>query len=215
MMRRVCFVLTAGAAFVAAGGFAAGGGTATWAASRIIDRTFVCSVPVRGMPVLEVWGQAGGHEMVYQATGRKQKAAAYATLRVGFSEDLVSVAASMGPGWGVSIKREYCMPARRRIPLSSRGLASYAPGRFGDEFECAVPKEILVRIRAVFRAPIVLQRGRTQLGNSSRRVLRAAELAMQAGVAARTRAGKPIALATAHESGKVRLFTAARSCVPD
>jgi hypothetical protein len=218
MMRRTCFALTAGAALLCAGAFAADGGTTTEAASPIIDRTFVCSVPARGTPVLEVWGQAGGHEIVDQASGRKQKAAAYANLRVvrvGFSEELVGVAASMGPGWGVSINREYCIPVRRRIPLSNHGLASYAAGPFGDEFECSVPKQILVRVPAVFRAPTVLLRAGVPHGNRSRRVLRAKELTIQASLAARTQAGKPIAFATAHESGKVRLFTAARNCIAD
>ena len=91
-------------------------------------------------------------------------------------------------------------------PLSTRGLTGGSASPFGDEYECAVPKRVLIRIRATFRAPTTLRR--TAL------YLEADGIVTRAQIAVRTASGTPVSYATVSESGRARLFVAG-TCIPD
>jgi hypothetical protein len=95
-----------------------------------------------------------------------------------------------------------CRPARTSVPLSPRGLAGGAASQLGERFECVVPRRVVVRIRAEFRAPVSLRRGGTANALRSGRV------------AVRSASGKPIVYADVFESGRARLFLAG-NCVRD
>ena len=101
-----------------------------------------------------------------------------------------------------------CKPAsKRRIPLSARGLSGGVADYFGDAFDCPAPRRVFVRTRGIFRTPSSLQLDRESLNLTTDAPVQRASFAV------RTTSGKPLAFASVNESGKARIFTAA-SCRP-
>jgi hypothetical protein len=90
--------------------------------------------------------------------------------------------------------------------LGTGDLRSRSPGASAVEFQCAAPPRVLVRVRAVFRAP-------TSVESASEALSAQGEIS-EASIAVRTQAGKPPALGSVSGSGKARLF-ASRSCLED
>lgn len=180
-------------------------------ASKIIDRTVVCSITPGSVRELDVEARSGTRDFSDRSKWRFLP-------HVGFHDPRTSAAkltsASMSVG-GPYIGREpgsssdtfllgaACRTASTRVPLSSARLSGGAASPFGDEYDCVVPAKVFVRVRAVFRAPTTLRRSRTPGGGI---YYFARERIREGAIAISTLSGKPIALATAHESGRARLF---------
>jgi hypothetical protein len=192
---------------------ASGGGGA---ASRIIDRTFSCSVTRQaGARVLTVTAVSGFRDPDKPADWKWQPGAALGDR----DGSLVSFAAGV-PNQNareqrvrmLAINPASCRPASGRLALSPRGLvggrASQLQG--SDTYECRVAGNVLVRVRAVFRAATTLSSdryfGRRILAVPTSAVVREARLAVRAP------AGRPLVYADVLESGRARLFTA-RGCI--
>jgi hypothetical protein len=218
-MARIRRVFTVAAAFLVAAAAATGSGTATSSApARVVDRTFSCAVArYEGARMLDVVAVSGYRDPDQPAEWEWQPAA-WALDRVGSS--LASVTAGAPP---LQVRRQRIpmlavVPAKCRpsegIPFSRRGLvggpASQLQG--SDRYECRAGSRVLVRVRAVFRAPTTFTtqryRGRVILATPPDAVVREGRLAI------RTLEGKPLVDADVHESGRARLFTAA-SCLAD
>ena len=105
----------------------------------------------------------------------------------------------------VGISGRNCNPTRAPIPVSPAGLRGGGAAALGSELKCDVPRRVLVRIRAVL---------------SSRASLHGREFesvhvpVVEAKLAARTLAGKPLTYASVSQKGKATLFTA-KGCVAE
>jgi hypothetical protein len=182
------------------------------AAVSVVDRTFVCSVPVfGGIREAKLAGTAG-----IRARPGAWQSLANAEVRPGGPFDgtfvWVSAGAPVPPDARstLAIRTDLCKRASTRIPLSPNGLSGSPASPYGDTYACEVPREILLRLRAEFRgsAGLTTRRinGRPTL--VTRSPLRVAQLAT------RTRSGKQIAYAQVLERGTARLF-AGRGCYSD
>lgn len=194
------------------------GGSATAAPSRLVDRTFSCSVgSTLGARILKVSARSGFRA---PETPRKWKWLAAAGLG-GRDGSYVSVSAGAPPPlaarslpwrW-LEVELERCSSSRARIPLSPRTLIGGAADQIGsDRYECQAPSRVLVRVRARFEVATTLRRqrryGKPWLTTPT------AVVVQEASFAVRTPTGKPIAFAEVLQSGRARLFTAP-SCAPD
>jgi hypothetical protein len=195
-----------------------GGGTAS---AQVIDRTLSCSVKNREV---EVRAHAG-----FRDDGIWQNLA-FAIVRTGFVTSRAAVLddalawVSAGrtahetnlENEGTALSAQYygtlaenrgaCRPVTRRVPLTTKGLRGGPVGALAEQFDCAAPRRVLVRLRAVRQRPAPFFRDRHFL--KTRGDLAAGFLAV------RTQSGRPLAFATVSESGKARLFTA-RSCIEE
>lgn len=181
------------------------------AASRIVDRTVICAISSSPQREIDVQAQSG-----VRLFGDPSK---WKTLPIASVYDPRSASpqtyAWIVAGWppippepGRPVRTDAlsyptgCRPSSSRVPLSTAGLTGGPATQFGDEYDCVVPQRILLRIRGVFYAPAVIRRQRTEHVDH----LFARGRVREGSLAIRTLSGKPIALATVHESGKTRLF---------
>jgi len=181
-------------------------------ASRVLDRTVLCSTSTSGgLYEVEARAHAGIHE-----TPSRWKQLPFAVASTGsigsrllaLSDSLAWITAG-SPSAATTIDVEFRMTEARSsktIPLSAQGLRGSAASPFEDEFDCAVPRRVLVRVRATLEAPAELR--------LSRGFLRTSVPAKEAALAVRTQSGKPLMYATVSQSGMSRLFTGP-TCVPD
>ncbi len=205
---RVAVLIVLATAAVAAGGLSAHADAAP-TASKLVDRTLVCTTGVHGgARVIYLRAQTAFGE------GKQLDWLAQATV-AGVGQPLPTkpnyrpTLAGMTAGWpvappltsgGVGFDAVRCTSARSRAPLSSRGLVGGAAGQFGDEYSCVVPKSIVIRIRATFRAPVAFELRRGYY-SADERVVRGQ-------LAVTTRTGKLLVYADVAEAGgKARLFT--------
>jgi hypothetical protein len=191
--------------------------SALQAPTRIIDRTLVCSVADGNPREIQVQALSGTRLFGDRSKWKLRPHGAFHDPRAA-SPAGSQTSAWVTAGWppheeigrppsAVSLAySRRCRPSGSRVPLSRAGLSGGAASPNGDEYDCIVPGRILVRIKAIFRAPASLSRYRFgQL---------AARGAVQEGyLAIRSQSGKQIALATVHESGKARLFVGS-TCGP-
>ncbi len=101
----------------------------------------------------------------------------------------------------IGVRRELCRSSKAAVPLASAGLRGGGAPPLGAEYDCAAPRRVLLRIRAVLRGPASLRGSEFQ---SSHVPIREAKIAV------RTLAGQPLSYAEVRESGKATLFTARR-----
>lgn len=200
---------------------AAGSAEARPAATYVLDRTYACAVPLHGgIYKLEPRAHPGIR------SGRAWNKLAYASLRAGVfsggTGNLLAWVSGGRPAPETTVDQEFwtfdvrtygtigidgrqCNPTRAALPFSRKGLRGGAAAALGSELGCAAPRRILVRIRAVL---------------ASRGALHGREFetvhvpVVEAKLAARTPAGKPLSYATVSQSGKATLFTA-KGCVPE
>jgi hypothetical protein len=109
---------------------------------------------------------------------------------------------------GLAISASRCTARRGRVPLVPAGLRSEPATRLGDAYECAVPRQVVLRVRGTFSAPARLRRN--ALGSLST----SGGYAHEARMVVATLAGKRIAYASVDESGSARIFLGA-GCFPD
>jgi len=108
--------------------------------------------------------------------------------------------------WGtLAINGRLCRSTKAPVTLGVQGLQARALGPFEENFTCATPRRVVLRVRAVLDSPAVLRSYRTFARTTI--PVRQGQLAVQ------TESGKRLAYAEVSESGKARLFTA-RSCLP-
>jgi hypothetical protein len=183
------------------------------APSRVIDQTFLCSAArFAGIRVALVQAYAGVRDNENPSKWRSlpfvgiSKSVGIRATASGPTPEYQGVGAPVPTGVGVS---KMCRPTKTRIPFSRRGLdQGGAAGPFGDIFECAIPRQVQIRLRAVFSSPTELKFERKHESLQTRVHAREVRIGM------RTAAGRPIAFAEAFESGRARIFVAG-NCIPD
>lgn len=208
------FAYVRGLAVLAASGLAAGSSSAPAfpAATRLIDRTFSCSVALRAGARPIVVSATSGFRDPDQPTDWRWRPLAVLKDR---EASLASIAAGEPPknpqfptGRGLVIDRAKCTRTTAPVVLSARGLVGGRASqlRSSDSYDCRVASRVLVRVRAVFRRPTTLSSvryfGRMVLATPASAVVREAQLSV------RTPAGRRVAYADVVESGRARLFTA-------
>jgi hypothetical protein len=203
------------------------------AASRMIDRAFVCT---------NAFSQTGGREIRVGATTGFREDGGWKWLATAgianegmrptrLGEDGPTVYTHWGFGFSagagaLAIDPTLPRPERffyiwakwssackpvptRRVPLSARGLVGGVadddadPDEEPDQFECAAPQKLFVRVRGVFRRATSLRLDRAFMHLTTAAPVR------EAAFAARTASGRPYAFASVSESGIARIFTAA------
>jgi hypothetical protein len=174
-------------------------GTPAGAGARVVDRTFLCPTVTQG----------GIRMVTIRASNASGEGAAHqeasVSVSTGHSTSLVSATTT-----GLSLEGGNCTTAASRAPLGTGDLKPRSPGLSGTEFECEAPRRVLIRVRAVFRAPTSVESNPASGAPS----LSAQGEISEASVAVRTPGGERLALASVSGSGKARLF-AARGCVED
>jgi hypothetical protein len=185
-------------------------GNATESASRIIDHTAVCQMPGEGFPdstrfmtvaVARRHERTGSPPFISVMNGPSFELRAQIRTRAGGRKTTGSVAFS----------RTHCAPASLRVRFSTRGLRDRSPKPFGRSYQCKIPTELVVPIRATFRRPtgfsgdalnpsVVRARGQITTG-----------YLMVTAVQNR----KPLAFASVNDTtGDARLFVARTACAP-
>jgi hypothetical protein len=190
-------------------------------AAFVLDRTYSCAIALHGgIYQLENRAHPGA-----RASGSWTKLA-YAGLRAGvFSGGTGNLLAWISAGkptktttvdqefWTfdvrtfgtIGISGRACNPSRASIPLSAKGLRGGAAAGLGSELKCAVPRRVLVRVRAVLPSRASLHGREFETIHIPVR---------EAKLAGRTLSGRPLVYATVSQSGKAALFTA-KGCRPE
>lgn len=179
------------------------------AKSRIIDRTVMCSISPGNPREIDVSATSGTRLFGDRSQWRVRPSFGFHDAR---SQTLTGplMHAGIVAGWpperpanpdsfGYSVR---CRSTRATLRLSTAGLSGGPASPNGDEYDCRVPANILVRLRAVYREPTSLRRKKTRF--SDQFVARGA--VQEASFVIATLSRKRIAFATAHESGRARLF---------
>jgi hypothetical protein len=203
-------ILVFGACLIVAAAAAPGEG----APSRVVDRTFRCTVAPLYGGVREVdvtakpkgsLGNGGRSDDVspgYVSVGSGPASGAFDDLVFARSrpeERGVAPSDPFPPGVYVDVRR--CGAARISLPLSAKGLPG-PPVRFDTDADCQVRGRVLVRVRAVLEAPTLWGRAGPPYFGARRNVVEA----MIAIRSERTR--RPIALLGLDREGETRLWAA-------
>jgi hypothetical protein len=160
------------------------------AAGTVVDRTISCSTAVRGgIRTFSIRAEAQGTGLTVQSPVTR----------------LAAVFPSL-----VELNPRQCTRTPAPVRLSAGKLKPRTTGPSGRAFDCAAPRRILIRVRAMFHVPTAFESGSPW----GYRALIAEGEVREAAVAIRTQGGRPLAFATVSESGRVRLFTA-RRCLED
>jgi hypothetical protein len=117
------------------------------AASRLVDRTVVCTIPKVGYP--------DGPRFMTVSALSERPALMGAANGPNFE---VRVSVSTGPTarkqtGSVTVNRRDCIDTSVHVPLSARGLRGGPASRLGSSFKCDVPTRVLMRVRATFKRP--------------------------------------------------------------
>jgi len=196
-------------------------------AATVIDRTLSCStLAIGGLRKIEVRAHAG-----VRASGSGWAKLPFAVVMTptvgGFASALdpssltwisagrPTAATTAGhEHWTISVlthgtlalSQKLCRNADAEVPLRPTGLQGGRTSELGEGFECATPRRVFVRVRAVVDSQTRL-RSRASYSRTTAAIREAA-------LAVRSQSGKPIVYATTAASGNARLFTA-RECAPD
>jgi hypothetical protein len=179
-------------------------------ASRLVDRTFACSVRLSAPTLPDPTRVRSIGVRFAPNTGRWPGSVSITDQNARPESGLVAVFRRAVPGratGGVWVSRSRCRWLRNdEIPLSSAGIAG-PPSRYDAGFECTVAGRILVRMRGTMRGRV------NWITRSNAYEVRGSVL--NAEVAARTQAGRrPLAFAVVTNGAKSRLHVAPR-CTPD
>jgi hypothetical protein len=166
--------------------------------SRIIDRTVACETGLSG----------GIREIEITASSAYKPGTGHVSVDSG-----VFLSGTLaGVGQTQLYLSPACRPMRTPIALTSRGLVGGVAGKLPESVDCATPRRVLLRVRGVFRSPVVLKRGRRPRPP----LLYAIGKVQDGAIAVRTLSGKPLAFAKLTGAGQVRVFAAIpESCIPD
>jgi hypothetical protein len=217
---RVVLVVVAGAllAGVAALAVRSPAADAEPAASKIVDRTVSCGVPLTG-GIREVTVSANtGTRLAGKPSVWKYLAdvGGGANDGGGGGVQAGNPAAPLGPGLPYPPERlsvglpPVCTSARR-IPLSKAGLVPVSVPALAPQdglAQCYPVARVIVRVRGIFTAPTSLHVKRSPHEPA---VLAASGTVATGYLAIRSATGKPLAYGEVFQNGKARLFVA-RSC---
>jgi hypothetical protein len=207
-MARLCLAGTMAIAAL----FAVSLGSAAESQSRIIDRTFRCTLAplYGGLRELEVTtkprgslGNGGRSDDIspgYISVGSGQGSGVFDDLiwaRTRLEERGVAPGQPFAPGVYADVRR--CRAARAVVPLSAKGLPG-PPVRFDQDADCEVRGRVLVRLRAVLEAPTPWRRAKSPYFGARRNVLEA-EIAVK-----RERTRRLVALLALDSGGETRLW---------
>ncbi|HUH14457.1 MAG TPA: hypothetical protein VML35_01070 [Gaiellaceae bacterium] len=190
--------------------------SAATAPTRVIDRTFVCTVaPHVGVRFFEVSAVTGFRDPDEPKRWRWAAGAEIEGARLGFASSRAGAPMERLTRW-LYVDPETCKAASGRVLLSPRGLVGGAASQLqgtttvgSDSYRCVTPRRFLLRVRAVFRTPTAL---RVQHLFAKRWLTTStAAVATEVKLAARTEAGKQLAYTEIFQSGKARLF-ASKTC---
>ena len=189
----------------------AGAGAGAPAASRVVDRTFVCTTDLQaGVRKLYVAAQTGFRETPARwkwlpsaivttdgVEGRGSGSTAIAGISAGTRDELGPARIWIGTG--------RCKASQAQVPLAPGGLHTRSADVLGDDYACVAPARVLLRVRVVFTRATKL---RLHGGYGQ---LRAQAAVDSAALAVRTLDGKPFAYATVARGGGTRLWSV-RGC---
>lgn len=188
-------------------------------ASRIVDRTLLCSTSQSGgIYEVEARSYSGTREsrtrwvrlpFAVASTGETASAAevlqnSLAWISAGRPHSETLLGEYFVPAKAVlygtfAVNRRICRTVSTRVPLARTGLTGGQAGQLGEIFDCDVPRRVLVRVRAVFESPTTLK------GHDI--FLLTTTPVQEARLAVRTQSGKPLAYATVAASGRSTLHT--------
>lgn len=184
------------------------------AASRVVDRTFRCTLAplYGGLRELDVTtkpngslGSGGRSDDVspgYVSVGSGPASGAFDDLvfaRTRPEERGVAPGNPFPSGVYVDVRR--CAAARVSLPLSAKGLPG-PPVRFGTDADCQVRGRVLVRVRAVLEAPTPWRAAAPPYAGARRNVI-------EAKIAVRSeRTRRAIGLLELDRVGETRLWVA-------
>lgn len=197
-------------------------GAGTSAPSRTVDRTVLCVLAGESPRELDVEARSGTRDFSDRSKWRTLPAGSFTEHGRAFPARTLIYAGwppvqrAGDPDWGPRSAAESlryssrCGPSRAQVPLSSVGLSGGRASPFSDEYDCLVPRRILVRIRGIFHEQTSLRRQRSRFFDD----LVARGDLKQGFLAIRTPAGDPIAFITVHEAGNAKIFVG-DSCGPN
>jgi hypothetical protein len=208
----VTFALTLGLTLTTVGGTTAGvESQSSPAASRIIDRTLVCTP-------FALYGGVRDLDVVASPRGDKLLRGTVYAISVGYigvssgpdasGSDLVIARSHTQERYqqqpqapGVYVNARRCSRVRTMVPLSPRGLPG-PPVRFSTEGKCSLRGRVLVRLRAALQSPTSWLPAAPPYVGARREVV-------EATVAVRRESTRrPIALIQLGRSGTTKLWTA-------
>ena len=172
-------------------------------AARIIDRTLICET-----------GQSGAVHQVGLWTNSAIRGES-ASARGAVAE----IRTNLQPTWRLAWVGETsvelspaCKPTKTRVRLTGRGLSGGdAASIYEDQYDCWTPRNVLIRLRAVFRSPVTLRRG-SPYGFP---ILFARGKVREGYLAIQTKSGKRILFSkVVAATGKAHAFTS-DDCFPD
>ncbi|HEX4747486.1 MAG TPA: hypothetical protein VFU99_11475 [Gaiellaceae bacterium] len=192
--------------------------------ATILDRTYTCETVIlggiyelrarahSGLPngtgwsklpyaVLSTGGWAGPLTGLPNAPNNS---VAWITAGTPSSSTTVGAEAEVFPvlgGGTLGINKSLCRPARAKAALNRAGLQGGKAPRVSVAFDCAVPRRVVVRLRAILD-------GSASLRERARIFLATNAPVRQARVVVRTPAGKVLAYASVERGGSAQLFTA-------
>ena len=180
-------------------------------ATKIVDRTLRCTTGIQGgAPVILVntrsaYGDGGG-KLEWFAQAFIVAAGQAVPTRPGFQPTLAGMTAGWPPPKGfksgaVSFHNRRCTATREQVGFSRRGLFGGPAAQLGDDYQCRVPRTMLVRVRAEFTKPVALR----LLDNGT--YYAADGRIAQGQIAVQTLQRKPILYADVTDSGRARIFT--------
>jgi hypothetical protein len=179
------------------------------AASRVVDRTFLCRAGYsNGARLLLITVRSAARR------GDELDWLAHATVstpgnplsRQNTQPTLAGVTAGWPPpppftSGGLGYDNARCGPSRAKVPLSPKGLQGGVASAFGEDFRCIVGKSVFIHLRATFRQAVTETPSKT--GDAVSALGR-----METGqIAVRTLKGKPLVYADVADGGRARLFT--------
>jgi hypothetical protein len=186
--------------------------TGEGAPSRVVDRTFRCTLAplYGGLREFDVTAKPAGS----LGNGGRSDDVSPGYVSVGSGpasgvfDDLVFARSRVeerrvAPGnpfpAGVYVDARRCAAARVSLPLSAKGLPG-PPVRFNTDADCELRGRVLMRVRAVLEGP-------TLWGRAARPYFGARRNLVEATIAVRTERGRrPIALLALDEAGETRLW---------
>jgi hypothetical protein len=192
-------------------------------AASVIDRTYTCRTVIlgglyqltsrahAGIRSGSTWSKlayavaaSGGYGGPLGLPNAPSTSLAWITAGAPSRETTVGIEAEVFPvlgGGTIGVNKSLCRPSKDNVELSSKSLRGGRVTRVPIGYDCAAPRNVLVRFRAsVAGSSVLRQRARLFLATNAP--------AREAKLAVRTPAGKLLAYADVAASGKARLFTA-------
>lgn len=180
-------------------------------AALVIDRTFVCALPLHaGDRRINIGASSAlpGQRNYLGETARPYVVVTTGGV-VGTDNGVLGMAGGRATrAFKVTlwVYLDRCRSSAKRPALTSRGLSGGATSPYADEYSCSTSRTVLVRVRGMFESPARLRATRSNfLGTSA--------LLREGRAVVTTAAGRPVLYATVTATGKSTLFVG-KDCFP-